>query len=129
MELLMEWKRYRTLVALDCVLCFFYILYGILFYVNLTDIAQLFVFGLFLIDFLILCILYYIGANVPRLINTSKKMQIAWRLMDLIIFFLLCANLSIKSFLLYIISFVVTILYILLQVYFYKHNKLYFKKK
>ena len=127
MEILMEWKRYRTLVALDCVLCFFYILYGIVFLINMDSNWWMMFFVLICLDFILLLLL--IGADSTKLINVSKITQFIWKIMKLVIFILLCFNLRFINLVLYIISFVVTILYILLQVYFYKHNKLYFKKK
>lgn len=123
----MERKKYRTIVALDCLLCVFYTSKSIPAYIeackNNLGFAALFLLnGIFII--ILFCFIKY-----PKLRDVSSLVQNLWAIMKLLVFGLFVTNLRLDMVVIVnIISLIFTIIFIVMQVWFYKHNKFYFER-
>lgn len=120
-------RRKYGIVAIDVELCLFYLLKGMILYVELgSDYRKM--IAVMALVILALLFVQFVFNSFPVLKNVSPLCENMWAIIKLLVFVMFIVNLKFSDMISYSISLFVLMIFLSLQIYFHINKKFVFRK-
>lgn len=120
-------RRKYGIVAINVELCLFYLLKGIMLYVELGSNYRKLI-AIMVLVILALLFVQFVFKSFPVLTNVSSLCQNTWAIIKLSVFVMFIVNLKYSDMIIYSISLFILMIFLSMQIYFHVNRKFVFRK-
>ena len=115
-------RRKYGIVAINVELCLFYLLKGIMLYVELGSNYRKLI-AIMVLVILALLFVQFVFKSFPVLTNVSSLCQNTWAIIKLSVFVMFIVNLKYSDMIIYSISLFILMIFLSMQIYFHVNRK------